>query len=216
MCLLEVPGGLSLVMLVSLQHIGAAVHRQRPYAPQPQEERVRRWLQLEDLAPTHAVGPADVGRMVVLEDTGFSAFVWVERASVDWVEVTAGKLVRRTSLGTACFIVLRDHIKNVRPLCRARRCAPEGIPPAAVVLVELTTEPHRPGEDIMPVVPNNMRRPQQAAAMCAALRGNAAALLSSEGSEDNANSEGVQQPASGVPSNSPLWVLGMVLGHRGA
>ena len=106
-------------MSVSLQHMGVVLQRQRPYAPQPWEECARQWVQLVDLAPTHVVGQGDVGRVVVLEGTGFWACVQVERGCVDCIEVTADRLVRRTSLGTACFNVLRDHMRNMGPVCRA-------------------------------------------------------------------------------------------------
>ena len=111
-----------------------------------------------------------------LEGAGFWACVRVERGCVDWVEVTADRLVRRRSPGTACFGVLRDHMRSVGPVRRAWRCALEGIPSAAVVFVQVTTEPRIPGQDVWPVVPDNMWRPEQVAAMCEALRGHAAAL----------------------------------------
>ena len=133
-------------MSVSLQRVGAVQQRQRPHAPQPWGENAHRWLRMEDLAPTHLVGQADVRRVVVLEGTGFWACVRVERGSLDWIEVTAHRLVRRQSLGTACFGVLRDQLWFMGPMCRARRCSPEGIPPASVVFVEVTPDPRIPSD----------------------------------------------------------------------
>ena len=50
------------------------------------------------------------------------------------------------------------------------------IPPAPIVFVEVAEEPRIPGQDVWIVVPSNMWQPQQAATMCAALRGHAVAL----------------------------------------
>ena len=66
----------------------------------------------------------------------------------------ADKLVRRRSLRTACFGVFQDHMQFVGPMPRARRCAPEGIPPAAVVFVSVSTESRFPGQAVWLVVPH--------------------------------------------------------------
>ena len=101
---------------------------------------------------------------------GWNGGVWI------FVEVTADRLVRECSLGTACFGVPNHHMPFMGPVGRARWCAPEGIPSAAVLFVEVTREPHIPGHDVWLVVLNNMWRPEQAAAMFAALQGHAVAL----------------------------------------
>ena len=83
LCMAAAEGGMSLVVLVSLQHVKDALQRQRPHAPQPWEEHAQRWLRVEDLAPTHAVGQADMGKMVVLEGAGYWACVRVEQGGLD-------------------------------------------------------------------------------------------------------------------------------------
>ena len=90
LCLMVAAHGLWLVMLVSLQHIGAPLQRHRPYAPQQWEKRARRWVQLKDLAPR---GQVDAGRVVVVEGIGVGACVRVERGSMNWVEVKAEERV---------------------------------------------------------------------------------------------------------------------------
>ena len=167
---------------MSLQHIGDVLLRQRPYAPQQWQQDARQWLRLEDLAPTHGVGQADVGRVVVLEGTGFWVCVCVEQGGVDRIHVTEDNLVRRCSLGAASFGVVQDHMRFVGPVHRARRCEPEGIPPGAVVLVAVTTVPRIQGRDVSPVVPNNMWRQEDAATMCAASHGHAMAVRMSSNS----------------------------------
>ena len=60
-------------------------------------------------------------------------------------------------------------MRFVGPGRRACTCALEGNLPVAVVFVEVTTEPRIVGQDVWPVVPGNMWRPEQPATMCAAL-----------------------------------------------
>ena len=60
-------GGMSMLMTVSLQHVQDAMQQQRMHAPQPWEESAKRWLRVESVPPTHTVGVADMGRLVVLE-----------------------------------------------------------------------------------------------------------------------------------------------------
>ena len=66
-CLASTEVGMSMVVTVSLQHVTDAMQQQRQYAPRPWEESASRWLHVEDLPPTHAVGQADMGKLVVLE-----------------------------------------------------------------------------------------------------------------------------------------------------
>ena len=56
-----------------------------------------------------------------------------------------GHCGRRQLLRTASFRVLWDHLQLLGPVCRARRCSPDGIQPASPVFVALTTEPRIPG-----------------------------------------------------------------------
>ena len=117
---------------------------------------------------THPCYGAGGRGVVVLEGAGVWPCLRLDRGSLDWLEVTADRLMRWRSRGTACFGVLRDHMQSLGPVHRARRWAPEGFPSLAVVFVEVTTEPRIPGQEVW--------RPVQVAAMCAALRGHAAAL----------------------------------------
>ena len=94
-----------------------------------------------------------------------------EREGPGWVVVTADRVVRQRSKGCARSGALRDHLKFMGPVRRAQRCSGEGMPSAPVVFVEVTEEPRIPGQDVWPVVPSTMWQPQQAATMCAALRG---------------------------------------------
>ena len=89
---------MSMVVSVSLQPVRDALQQQRPHAPQPWEEHAQRWLRVEDLAPTHAVGQADMGKLVVLEGAEYWACVWVEKGGLDWIMVTASRLVRQSRL----------------------------------------------------------------------------------------------------------------------
>ena len=60
-------GGMSMLATVSLQHVQDAMQQQRMHAPQPWEESAKGWLRVESVPSTHAVGMADMGRLVVLE-----------------------------------------------------------------------------------------------------------------------------------------------------
>ena len=85
-------GGMSMLMTVSLQHVQDAMQQQQMHAPQPWEESAKRWLQVESVPPTHTVGMADMGRLVVLEGAEYWAYVRVEPGRLDWVVVTACRL----------------------------------------------------------------------------------------------------------------------------
>ena len=67
-------GGMPMLMTVSLQHV---MQQQQMHAPQPGEENARRWLHVEDVPPTHTVGMADMGKLVVLEGAEYCACVRV-------------------------------------------------------------------------------------------------------------------------------------------
>ena len=100
----------------------------------------------------------------------------VEQGGLDWIVITADRLLQQQSKWSACFGVLRDHLRFVGLVCWAQRCSPGGIPLAPVVLVKVTVEPSVPGQDVWPVLTGNMWQPEQAAKMCAALRGHVVAL----------------------------------------
>ena len=105
---------------------------------------------MEDLTPTHAVGQADMVQMVVLESAGYWACVPVEQGGLDWIVVTADKLVRQRSRGHACYRVLQHHLRFMGPVRWAQRCSPGSIPPAPVVFVQVTKEPRVLGQDVWP------------------------------------------------------------------
>ena len=58
---------------------------------------------VEDLVPIHVLGHADMRQVGVLEGTEFWACLRVQRGGLDWIVVTAERLVRRQSKGSACF-----------------------------------------------------------------------------------------------------------------
>ena len=87
-------GGMSMLMTVSLQHVQDAMQQQQMHAPQPWEESAKRWLHVESVPPTHTVGMADMGRLVVLEGAEYWACVRVEAGGLEWVVVTACRLRR--------------------------------------------------------------------------------------------------------------------------
>ena len=147
---------MSLVVSVSLQCVKDALQQQRPHAPQPWEGLARRWLRVEDLAPIHGVGQADMGKMVVLEGAEYWACVCVEHGGPDWILVTASRLLRQGSRGPTCYGVPRDHLWSLGPMHRARRCLPESIPTTPPVFVEVMKEPRVPARDVWPVIPSNV------------------------------------------------------------
>ena len=68
-------GGMSMLMTVSLQHVKDAMQQQQMHAPKPWEESPKRWLQVEGVPPTHTVGMADMGKLMVLEGAEYWACV---------------------------------------------------------------------------------------------------------------------------------------------
>ena len=91
-------GGMSMLMTVSLQHVQDAMQQQQMHAPQPWEESAKRWLEVESVPPTHTVGMADMGRLVVLEGAEYWACVRVETGGLEWIVVTACRLRNQTNL----------------------------------------------------------------------------------------------------------------------
>ena len=126
---------------------------------------------------------------------------------LDWIVITADRLVRQQSKRSAYFGVLQDHLRFVGPVGRAQRCSPRGILPARVAFVELTAEPGIPGQDVWQVVPNNMRQPAQAAIMCAALRGHAAALPRAPAGQSSTNRPAASQAMLPCGSRAWCWVI---------
>ena len=161
--------GMSMLATVSLQHVHDAMQQQRMHAPQPWEESAKRWLRVESVPPTHTVGVADMGRLVVLEAAEYWACVRVETGGLEWVVVTACRLRRQQSRGPACYKVFRECLRELGPVRRAHRCTAEDIPPAPAVFVEVTRPPAIQGQDVWPIAPSNMWQAEHAAVMCRAL-----------------------------------------------
>ena len=99
---------MSVVLTVSLQNVKDAMQRQWQDAPQPWEENARRWLHVEDMPPTHTVGEADMGKLVVLEGAECWVCVGVDKAGLEWIVVTASRLRRQPSRGGDCYKDLKN------------------------------------------------------------------------------------------------------------
>ena len=126
---------------------------------------------MESVPPTHTVGVADMGKLVVLEGAEYWACVRVESGGLERVVVTACRLRRQQSGGPACYRVFRECLRELGPVRRAHRCTAGDIPPAPAVFVEVTRPPTVQGQDVRPVTPSNMWQAEHAAVMCRALRG---------------------------------------------
>ena len=170
LCMAAVEGGMSMVMMVSLQHVKAAMQEQRLYGPLPWEENARRWLHLESVPPTHTVGEADTGKLVVLEGAEYWVCIRASKGDLEWVVVPASRLRRQQSRGPACYRVLGECLRSLGPVCRAYRCRTGDVPQAPAVFLEVTQPPRVPGQDVWPVAPSNMWQAEHAAAMCRACR----------------------------------------------
>ena len=118
------------------------------HAPQPWEESAKRWLRVETPPPTHAVGVADMGPLVMLEGAEYWACVRVETGGLEWVVVSACRLRRQQPRGPACYRVFRECLRELGPVRRAHRCTAEDIPPAPAVFVEVTRPPAIHGQDV--------------------------------------------------------------------
>ena len=79
--------GMSMLMTVSLQHVKDATQQQQRSAPQPWEEKARRWLQVDGVPPTHALGEADMGKVAVLEGAEYWVVVKVDKGGLEWLVV---------------------------------------------------------------------------------------------------------------------------------
>ena len=196
-------GGMSMLMTVSLQQLKDAMQQQQMHASQPWEENARRWLHVEDVPPTHMVGMADMGKLVVLEGAEYWACVRVEAGGLEWVVVTTCRLRRQQSRGPTCYRVLKEGLWSLGPVRRAHRCTTGDIPQAAAVLVEVTRPPRVRGQDGWPVAPSNMWQAEHAVAMCRALQGQVAALPRAPAAQFSGN-----KPAASLAllhSGSPGW-----------
>ena len=201
-------GGTSMLMTVSMQHVQDAMQQQQMHAPQPWEESAKQWLQVESVPRTHAVGVADMGRLVVLEGAQYWACVRVETGGLERVAVTACRLRRQQSSGPACYRVFRECLRVLGPVRRAHRCRPGDIPQAPALFVEVTRPPKVQGQDVWPVAPSSMWEAEHAAVMCTALQGQAAALPRAPAAQSSSN-----RPAASLAllhSGSRAWCLVVV------
>ena len=151
LCMAAAEEGMSMVLSVSLQHVNDVMQRQRRYAPKPWEENARRWLHVEDVLPTHTVGEADMGKLVVLEGAEYWVCVRVDKGGLEWIVVTASRLRTQQSRGPAFCRVLREYLRSLDPVWRAYRCTTGDVPQAPAVFVEVTQQPRVPGQDVLPV-----------------------------------------------------------------
>ena len=131
-------GRMSMLMTVSLQHVKDAIQQWQLHAPQPWEENVRWWLHVEGVPPTHTVGMADMGKLVVLEGAEYWACVWVEAGGLEWVVVTASRLRRHQSRGPACYRVFKECLRSLGPVRKAHRRTTGDVRQVSVVFVEVT------------------------------------------------------------------------------
>ena len=196
-----------MLMTVSLQHVQDAMQQQRMHAPQPWEESAKRWLRVESVPPTHTVGAADMGRLVVLEGVEYWACVRVETGGLKWVVVTACRLRRQQSRGPACYRVFRECLGELGPVRRAHRCTAQDIPPAPAVFVEVTRPPAIQGQDVWPIAPSNMWQAEHAAVMCRALQGHAAALPRAPAAQSSSNRPAASLALLHSVSRAWCWVV---------
>ena len=209
-------GGMSMLMTVSLQHVQDAIQQQRMHAPQPWEESAKRWLRVESVPPTHTVGVADMGRLVVLEGAEYWACVRVETGGLEWVVVSACRLRRQQSRGPACYRVFWECLRELGPVRRAHRCTAEDIPPTPAVFAEITRPPAVQGQDLWPIAPSNMWQAEHAAAMCRALQGHVAALPRAPAAQSSSNRPAASLALLHSVSRAWCWVVAALEPHSSA
>ena len=209
-------GGMSMLMTVSLQHVQNAMQQQQMHAAQPWEESAKQWLQVESVPPTHMVGMADMGRLVVLEGAEYWACVRVEAGGLEWVVVTACRLRRQQSRGPACYRVFQECLKDLGPVHRAHRGTAGDIPQAPAVFVEVTRPPKVHGQDVWLVAPSNMWQAEHAAVMCRALQGQAAALPRAPAAQSFSNRPAASLALLHSVSRAWCWVVVALEPHSSA
>ena len=178
---------MSMVLTDCLQHVKDAMQQQRQYAPQPWEENDRRWLHVEDVPPTHTVGEADMGKLVVFAGAEYWVCVRVDKGDLRWIMVAVSRISRQQSRGPACYRVLRECLRFLGHVCRAYRCTLGDIRQAPAVLVEVMQLPRVPGQDVWPVAPSNLWQAEHPAAMCRPLQGQATALPKAPAAQSSSN-----------------------------
>ena len=205
-----VDGGMSMLMTVSLQHVQDAMQQHQMHAPQPWEESAKRWLQVESVPPTHTVGMADMGNLVVLEGAECWACLRVEIGGVEWVVVTACRLRGQQSRGPACYRVFRECLRALGPDRTAHRCTNGDIPQAAAVFLELTRPPKVRDQDVWRVAPSSMWQAEHAVVMCTALQGQAAALPRAPAAQSSTNRPSASLALLHSGSRAWCWVVVIV------
>ena len=177
------------------------------HAPQPWEDSAKQWLQVESVPPTHMVGVADMGRLVVLEGAEYWACVWVETGGLEWVVVTACRLRMQQSWGPACYGVFSECLTALGPVRRAHRCTAGDVPQAPAVFVEVTRPTKAQGQDIRHVAPSSMWQAEHAAVMCRALQGQKAALPRAAGAHFSSNRPAALLAVLHSGSRAWCWVV---------
>ena len=165
---------------------------------------------------THAVGMADMERLVVLEGAEYWACVRVETGGLEWVVVTACRLRRQQSRGPACYRVCRECLSGLGPVRRAHRCTAEDIPPAPAVFVEVTRPPVIQGPNVWPVAPSNVWQAEHAAGMCRALQGHATALPRAPAAQSSSNRPAASLALLHGASRAWYWVVAALEPHSSA
>ena len=186
------------------------------HAPKPWEVSAKRWLQVESVPPTHTVGMADMGRLVVLEGAEYWVCVRVETGGLEWVVVTACRLMRQQSRGPACYRVFRECLRELGPVRRAHRCTAGDSSQAPAVFVEVTRPPKEQGQDVWPVAPNSMWQAEHAAVMCRALQGQEAALPRALAAQSSSNRPAASLALLHSGSRAWCWVVVALEPHSSA
>ena len=202
-----------MLMTVSVQHVQDAMQQQLMHVPQPWEESAKRWLRVESVPPTHTVGVADMGRLVVLEGEEYWACVWSETGGLEWVVVTTCRLRRQQSRGRACYRLFQECLRELGPVRRAHRCTAEDIPPAPAVFVEVTRPPAVQGQDAWPITPSNMWQAEHAAAMCRVLQGGVAALPRAPAAQSSNSRPAASLALLHTVSQAWCWVVAALEPH---
>ena len=209
-------GGMSMLMTVSLQHVQDAMQQQRMHAPQPWEESAKRWLQVESMPPTHTMGMADMGKLVVLEGAEYWACVRVETGGLDQVVVTACLLRRQQSRGLACYRVFRECLRALGPVRRAHRWTAGDVSQAPAIFVEVTRPPKVQGQDVWFLAPSSMWQAEHGAVMCRALQGQTVALPGAPAAQSSRNRPAASLALLHSGSRALCWVVVALEPHSSA
>ena len=168
------------------------------------------------MPPTHTVGMADMGQLVMLKGAEYWAYVRVDTGGLEWVVLGASRLRRQQSRGPACYRVLRECLWSLGPVCRAYRCTTGDVPQAPAVFVGVTRPPRVRGQDVWPVAPSNMWQAEHAAATCRALRGQATALPRSPAAQSSSNRPAASLALLHGGSRAWCWVAVALEAHSSA